>query len=135
MTVTGAKGSALSLPPSGEFPEPSQPDLTPEGAKVQTEFDVGTLDTFTISSASGSLPPGLSIIQGIGIGGLPSTQGLYAFVLKYTDGSLVFAWPYVWQIGTPAPLNVSEISLPTGTVGSMMAASSSVVGCRRTAGR
>lgn len=80
----------------------------------------GTLDGFTASIESGSLPPGMSQVAvggfAAGIQGTPSAQGLFAFVVKFklSDGT-TFAQPYVWQI--VPPLVISQVNLPAGTVG------------------
>lgn len=126
--VTGGRhgGSVLPPPPSGIFIEPFTYGPWPENDTTAasphpTEITLrGTLDGFTVSVESGSLPPGFSLVAtngfAEGIQGTPSAQGLFAFVLKFTlsDGT-VFAWPYVWQI--VPPLVISQVNLPTGKAG------------------
>ena len=126
--VTGGRrgGSVLRPPPSGIFVEPFEFGPMPENDATGASphpFEItlaGTLDGFTTSVESGSLPPGLTLVTtngfAAGIQGTPSAQGLFAFVLKFTlsDGT-VFAQPYVWQI--VAPLVVSQVNLPAGQVG------------------
>ena len=126
--VTGGRhgGSVLPPPPSGIFIEPFTYGPWPENDTTAasphpTEITLtGTLDGFTTSVESGSLPPGFSLVAtngfAEGIQGTPSAQGLFAFVLKFTlsDGT-VFAWPYVWQI--VPPLVISQVNLPAGKAG------------------
>jgi hypothetical protein len=126
--VTGGRrsGPVLGPPPSGIFVEPFEfgpmPGNDATGASPHP-FEItlsGTLDGFTTAIESGSLPPGLSqvAVNGFtaGIQGVPSAQGLFAFVLKFTlsDGT-TFAQPYAWQI--VAPLLISQASLPAGKAG------------------
>jgi large repetitive protein len=125
--VTGKKGgSVLSPPPSGIDIEPFFFDATPEGiqnfiAIHPLEISLaGTLNEFEASVESGSLPPGFTISSGfassVAVSGVPTTQGLFAFVLQFTiSGGPTFAWPYVWQI-TP-PLEITQANLPEGEVG------------------
>lgn len=126
--VTGGRhgGSVLPPPPSGIFIEPFEFGPMPENDATGASphpFEItlaGTLDGFTASVESGSLPPGLSQVAvggfAAGIEGTPSAQGLFAFVLEFTlsDGT-AFAQPYVWQI--VAPLVISQVNLPAGQVG------------------
>jgi len=126
--VTGGRrnGPVLGPPPSGIFVEPFEFGPMPENDATGASphpFEItlaGTLDGFTTSIESGSLPPGLSQVavneSTAGIEGTPSAQGLFAFVLKFTlsDGT-VFGQPYVWQI--VPPLVISQVSLPAGQVG------------------
>ncbi len=125
--VTGGRrgGSVLPPPPSGVFIEPFTFDQTPVGDQ-QMNYQItwaGTIENFTLSVVSGQLPPGLTLISPFApltadINGVPTTQGIYAFVMKFTGASgTVFAWPYVWVIGPPAPLEVSQANFPPGTVG------------------
>jgi large repetitive protein len=77
-----------------------------------------TLAASDVSLESGSLPPGLTLnAVSTDIAGVPTTQGLYAFVLKVTLGgnNPVFGVPYVWQI-TP-PMVITATSFPAGTAG------------------
>jgi hypothetical protein len=123
--VTGSRGSVLPPPPSGVFIEPFTFDPTPEGDQTKN-FEItwtGTLENLTLSVVSGQLPPGMTLISPFApltadITGVPTTQGLYAFVLKFTGSSgTVFAWPFVWQITPPAPIVISQANFPAGTVG------------------
>jgi Putative Ig domain len=125
--VTGKKGgSVLSPPPSGIDIEPFFFDATPEGIQDFIAIHpleitlAGTLNEFEASVESGSLPPGFTISSGFGsdvaVSGSPTTQGLFAFVLKFTiSGGPTFAQPYIWQI-TP-PLEITQVNLPEGVVG------------------
>ncbi len=67
---------------------------------------------------SGKLPSGLTLIGPFApltadINGVPTTQDLYSFVIKFTGSSgTVFAWPFVWQITPPAPIVISLASVP-----------------------
>jgi hypothetical protein len=123
--VTGTRGgSVLPAPPSGVFIDPPWLDPTPEGANGTIQITwFGTLDSETLTVASGSLPPGLTLISPFrpltaAISGIPTTPGTYAFVMKFTGASgTAFAWPYVWQIGPPAPLVVDQANFGPGTVG------------------
>jgi hypothetical protein len=126
--VTGGRrsGPVLGPPPSGIFVEPFEFGPMPENDATGASphpFEItlaGTLDGFTTSLESGSLPPGLSLVtvngSTAGIQGVPSAQGLFAFVLKFTlsDGT-VFGQPYAWQI--VAPLLISQVNLPAGKAG------------------
>ena len=137
--VTGGRrgGSVLPPPPSGIFVEPFEFGPMPENDATGASphpFEItlaGTLDGFTASIESGSLPPGLSQVAvggfAAGIEGTPSAQGLFAFVVKFTlsDGT-VFAQPYVWQI--VAPLVITQVNLPAGTVGGAYSGGFSVSG-------
>jgi len=131
--VTGGRrgGPVLPPPPSGQngiFVEPFTFDPAPEGDQRGANphpYSItlaGTLAAFTTSIESGSLPPGFSLISihptTGGISGVPTTQGLFAFVLKFTlsDGT-VFGWPYVWQITPPAPIVISQANFPPGQAG------------------
>jgi hypothetical protein len=123
--VTGTRGgSVLPAPPSGVFIDPPWLDPTPEGQSSTIQITwFGSLDSLTLTVSSGALPPGLTLISPFrpltaAITGIPTTPGTYAFVLKFTGTSgTTFAWPYVWQIGQPAPLFVSQANFPAGTVG------------------
>jgi hypothetical protein len=137
--VTGGRrgGSVLPPPPPGIFIEPFTYGPWPENDTTAasphpTEITLsGTLDSFTVSVESGSLPPGFSLVAtngfAEGIQGAPSAQGLFAFVLKFTlsDGT-VFAWPYVWQI--VPPLLITQASLPAGKVGAAYSGGFTVTG-------
>jgi hypothetical protein len=126
--VTGGRrsGPVLGPPPSGIFVEPFEFGPMPENDATGASphpFEItlaGTLNGFTTSIESGSLPPGLSQVtvngSTAGIQGVPSAQGLFAFVLKFTlsDGT-VFGQPYVWQI--VPPLLISQANVPIGKVG------------------
>jgi len=126
--VTGGRrsGPVLGPPPSGIFVEPFEFGPMPENDATGASphpFEItlaGTLDGFTTSIESGSLPPGLSLVTvngfTAGIQGVPSAQGLFAFVLKFTLGDgTVFGQPYAWQL--VPPLLISQASLPTGKAG------------------
>jgi Putative Ig domain len=126
--VTGGRrsGPVLPPPPSGVFVEPFTYGPWPENDTTAasphpTEITLsGTLDGFTTSIESGSLPPGLSLVAvngfTAGIQGTPSAQGLFAFVLQFTlSNGTVFGQPYVWQI--VPPLLITQVNLPTGKVG------------------
>ena len=126
--VTGGRrgGAVLPPPPPGIFVEPFEFGPMPENDATGASphpFEItlaGTLNGFTASIESGSLPPGLTqvAVNGTtaGIQGTPSAQGLFAFVLKFrlSDGT-VFGQPYVWQI--VPPLVITQASLPAGKVG------------------
>jgi len=131
--VTGGRhgGSVLPPPPTGQnaiFVEPFEFGPMPENDTTGASphpFEIslaGTLDSFTSSVESGSVPAGMSLVpmnnggSAVSIEGTPSAQGLFAFVLKFTlsDGT-VFGQPYVWQI--VPPLVISQASLPTGKAG------------------
>ncbi len=122
--VTGTRGgSVLPPPPSGVFIDPPWLDPTPEGANGTIQITwFGSLSSLTLTVASGTLPPGLTLISPFrpltaAIQGIPTTPGTYAFVMKFTGASGSFAWPYVWQIGPPAPLVVDQANFGPGTVG------------------
>jgi large repetitive protein len=132
----------LPPPPSGQnaiFVEPFEFGPMPENDATGASphpFEIslaGTLDSFTTSIESGSLPPGMSQVAinnggfAAGIQGTPSAQGLFAFVLKFTlsDGT-VFGQPYVWQI--VPPLVITQASLPAGKVGVPYSGGFSVTG-------
>ena len=137
--VTGGRrsGSVLPPPPSGIFVEPFEFGPMPENDATGASphpFEItlsGTLDGFTASIESGSLPPGLTQVAAggfaAGIAGTPSAQGLFAFVVKFTlsDGT-TFARPYVWQI--VAPLVISQVNLPAGQVGAAYSGGCAVSG-------
>ncbi len=111
----GRKGGSVLTEPSADadFPEPFTFDTTPVGDQTEAnphpfEITLTSLGSFTASIESGSLPPGFTLetvtSMIAGIGGVPTTQGLYAFVLEFTlPSGTVFGWPYVWQIIPPAP--------------------------------
>ncbi len=127
--VTGGKkgGSVLPSAPAGIDIEPSTFDQVDQGDQhgiAAHPYEItlaGTLDAFTMALESGSLPPGLTVAAAPNsttgaISGVPTTQGLYAFVLEFTlSNGTVFGWPYVWQI-TP-PMVITATSLPAGTAG------------------
>ncbi|HEU0318444.1 MAG TPA: putative Ig domain-containing protein, partial [Solirubrobacteraceae bacterium] len=123
--VTGTRGGAvLPAPPSGVFIDPPWLDPTPEGANGTVQITwFGSLSSLTLTVASGSLPPGETLISPFrpltaALQGIPTIPGTYAFVMKFTDASgSSFAWPYVWQIGPPAPLVVDQANFGPGTVG------------------
>jgi Putative Ig domain len=142
--VTGGRhgGSVLPPPPSGQnaiFVEPFEFGPMPENDTTGASphpFEIslaGTLDSFTSSVESGSVPAGMSLVPmnnggfAVGIQGTPSAQGLFAFVLKFTlsDGT-VFGQPYVWRI--VPPLVISQASLPAGKVGVLYSGGFSVSG-------
>ena len=123
----GRKGGSVLTEPSAEadFPEPSTFDQVDQGttngeSPHPLEITLESLGSFTASIESGSLPPGLTletVLSNIaGISGVPTTQGLYAFVLEFTlPSGTVFGWPYLEQI-TP-PMVITATSLPAGTAG------------------
>ncbi len=125
--VTGGRrgGSALPPPPSGISVEPFTFDQVDQGTTngelphpYLITLPSTTLAASDVSLESGSLPPGLTLnaTSTAAISGVPTTQGLYAFVLKFTiPGDPVFGWPYVWHI-TP-PMVITATSLPAGTAG------------------
>ena len=125
--VTGGRrgGSVLPPPPSGTTIEPSTFDQVDQGTTngelphpYLITLSASTLAASDVSLESGSLPPGLTLnaTSTAAISGVPTTQGLYAFVLKFTIGTNpVFGVPYVWQI-TP-PMVITATSLPAGSVG------------------
>lgn len=129
--VIGRKGGAVlpgppSVEPTAIFIEPFTLEPTPEGTLFTPNprmIGVTPLETVTASVESGSLPPGLKLTKGFRltftIQGIPTTQGLFAFVLEFTllTGK-TFGWPYTWQITKPTPLEITEVSVPSsGTVG------------------
>jgi hypothetical protein len=48
------------------------------------------------------------------ITGTPTTEGLYAFVLKFSASVSTFGYP---QVGLPTPVEMSAVALGNGTVG------------------
>lgn len=118
-------GLVLAGPPAGVSVDPPWLDHEPEGKpNINPQFSVfGSLEGFTLTVESGSLPPGMTLISPFRpndsvIQGTPGAQGTFAFVFKFTGSSgTVFAVPYVWVIDPPAPLQVPFIGLPAGTVG------------------
>ncbi len=125
--VTGGRhgGSVLPPPPSGTTIEPSTFDQVDQGTTngelphpYLITLPASTIAASDVSLESGSLPPGLTLnaTSVADISGVPTTQGLYAFVLKITiPGDTAFGVPYVWQI-TP-PMVITATSLPAGTAG------------------
>ena len=83
----------------------------------------GTLELFTLSVVSGALPASMELIP-FGfpcwlITGTPAKQGLYAFVVKFTNSNntKTFASPAVIQVGPPERLEISKCNFDEGTVG------------------
>jgi hypothetical protein len=123
--VTGTRGGAvLQGTPSGIFVDPFFLDPVPEGGNAITQITWdGSLESFVLSVSSGQLPPGLTLVSPFrpltaAIDGIPTTPGTYAFVMKFTGSAgTVFAVPYVWVIGPPAPIVISQANIPAGAVG------------------
>lgn len=123
--VIGQNGAAaLPPPPSGTFVE-SILDPIPVGDS-QHDFFLGwsgSIESFTVTLASGALPPGMTLVspfrfQTADFHGTPTTEGTYAFTLKFTGSAgTVFAVPFVWEITPPAPIVVSQANFGPGTVG------------------
>jgi hypothetical protein len=117
-------GQALPPSPAGIFAETNL-DPAPVGDS-QHDFFIGWsggTENFTLTLVSGSLPPGMSLVspfrfETADLHGTLTTEGTYAFVLKYTGSAgTVFAAPFVWEITPPAPLAISQANFGPGVVG------------------
>ena len=65
----------------------------------------GGTTPYTLSITTGSLPPGLSLSQVVGITGTPTTAGTYPFTVRVTDSS------------TPQQSATKQLSIVVGTTG------------------
>jgi hypothetical protein len=107
-----------STPPQLAIATADLPDATVGVAYSRTLAAVGGRPEFSWLIESGSLPPGLSLLQAGSISGTPSTAGTFNFVVKVADGnsnSATKALPLI--VKSAAPLTITASQLPRGSVG------------------
>ena len=121
-TVTRVVITTTSLP-SGQVGTPYSASISASGGS----------DSYSWRVASGALPPGLSLIQGVciaivgpcqapvEISGTPTTAGTHTFTVEVTSGKEVASRQFTISVETDsevtAPLVITTTSLPSGKVG------------------
>jgi hypothetical protein len=118
----GASASAsrvFLLSVTGGFAVGTTPPNGAIGATYNfTLFATGGVTPFTWSVASGSLPPGISLVPSSGLlTGIPTISGSYSFVIQVTDGAGLVATRSV-TIQVNPPLAITTTALPGGSIGS-----------------
>jgi hypothetical protein len=107
-----------STPPVLAIGTTDMPDAIVGVPYSRTLTAIGGRPDYSWLIDSGSLPPGLSLVQTGSISGTPTTAGTFNFVARVTDGNGASVSKALTLIVKPAaPLTITTSQLPRGSVG------------------
>jgi len=99
-------------------PDPDQlPDAVKDQPYSQQFTGFGGTSPYTFALTSGSLPPGLSLVNGL-LSGTPTTEGTYTFTITVTDDNgCTGSRQYTVHVCPGVTLSPDTSALPDGRVG------------------
>jgi hypothetical protein len=121
VTVSDTQGATLNVgmvaPGSINIASPTNLLYGETGKPFDLRLPIsGGTAPFTLSKASGTLPPGI-ILNSTGIGGTPTSAGSYTFAIGVNDSASGYA-EQEYSMAVTAPLTISTASiLPRGVKG------------------